>query len=298
MKIIKVQPQGYCGGVIHAINIVKELRKNNPDTPIYIWGLLVHNEYVMQALKLINVITLLQTDDKIASCLQNLPKGYVVTTAHGTTSNIINQIKKHGFIHVDATCSFVASVQEMIKKDLKKDYDIIYYGIENHPEVKSILALNHEHIHPIYSTHDIDQLSIDNPQLVAYTQTTVQQVKVWQIFEKLKAKYPQILLHNEICPATFQRQEKLRQVMGLADVVIIVGDVHSNNTNSLVQLVASYHLPYFLVAMSKDLDIKSLQKYQTLVLISGTSTPLSIVNNIEKSLKKGEVIPLNYAAIL
>ena len=147
-KIITVKPQGYCGGVLKAIETAKQTRIKYPDQKITILGNLVHNQYVKKALESYNIFTIEDKTKTRLELLDQIQEGIVIFTAHGISPKVKEKAEKKGLIFVDASCPFVLQTQKIVQQYLKKDYTIFYIGKNKHPEAEAIYSLS-ENVHLI-----------------------------------------------------------------------------------------------------------------------------------------------------
>ncbi len=137
-----VKPQGYCGGVLKAINIAKQTRKENPNTKITILGNLVHNKYVKEALSYYQIDTIENKDKTRFELLDDIDSGIVIFTAHGISPQVRTKAKSKGLICIDASCPFVLQTQKIVKEYLELGYSIFYIGKNKHPEAESIYTMD------------------------------------------------------------------------------------------------------------------------------------------------------------
>ena len=280
MEIINIKPQSYCFGVLDAINLAKNLRQNNPNSPIYIWGLLVHNQFVADALKHHNVITLERDKTKMLEILKTLEKGYVITSAHGISEQEISIIIQAGHRHIDATCLVIKNVMEIIKKELNQGHEIIYFGERNHPEMLAIGAIDPNKIHLVFETNDIANLNVKDSSPLFTNQTTLVHASIVPFYHELIKRIPNARLLNEICDATRLRQEALIKNLDQGDVVLIVGDKKSNNTKKLFEIAKAKIIDTYLVGSIKDVDFEWFKDKSKLLITAGASTPPFLVKQI------------------
>jgi 4-hydroxy-3-methylbut-2-enyl diphosphate reductase len=297
MEIVNIRPQSYCFGVLDAINLAKNLRINNPNKPIYIWGLLVHNKFVAEGLLAHNIITLERNQLSMYQDLKTLPSGYVITSAHGISEIEINTIIKAGHRHVDATCSVIKDVMEIIKKELNAGHEIIYFGEYNHPEMLAIGSIDKQKIHLVVSHDDIDKLVIKDKEPLFTNQTTLVHSSIIPFYYKLTKKYPKARLLNEICDATKQRQEALIAKLDDGDIVLIVGDYKSNNTKKLFEIAKEKINDSYLVSSLEDVKNEWFVNKKKLLITAGASTPPFLVKQIIDKLN-GIDVNLDYKRII
>lgn len=286
MEIIKITPQGFCLGVIKAIQIINEaLDDPNLKKPIYMYGGLVHNKHIINAYKDKGVV--------IVDDISNIYEGTIVITAHGVSDKIINLIKERNLGLINTTCKYVYKTHNLIKKKISEGYEVVFYGKQNHPETKGILGID-DKIILIESLEDIDKLNINSYKIIFTTQTTMSYIDVLEIIKKLKERYPHIDTYEDVCNATKSRQNALiKQVQG-CDLCIVVGDPKSNNTNKLKEVCLKYtSVPAIMIENITDLKNYDLSVYKKIAITAGASTPPRIVEEVIKGIKEN-----NFESIL
>ncbi len=273
VKIIKFIPQGYCKGVIKAIKKINTLLQNNDmPKPYYMYGKLVHNTHVTDAYESLGI--------KIINDYQNITKGTIIITAHGLSQLEKQNILSRGLAIVDTTCSEVLKIEQNIKKKIQEGFQILYYGKLNHPECKSIMSIS-DNIVLITSPKDIDFLKISDKDIYFTSQTTMSYVDLLEIVNILKSKYKNIIFDINICNASKTRQEAVMKKAGECDIVIIVGDKSSNNTNKLKELCETKCLKKcYLIENIEDLEAITFEDNMTIGITAGASTPNKLVDNI------------------
>ena len=287
MEIIEIEPFGFCGGVLTALNLVKQLRQAEPETPIYIWGPLVHNTLVVQALVGLKVQTLDASQD-IAVELKQLPHGYVVTSAHGISEAIITAIKAAGFKHLDATCEIIKQMHYQIRQELQRNHEVVFFGTANHPELKAVLSLDAVHIHALTNEQDLNKLQLKDASPALFSQTTMV-AATWQgLAEKLLRKYPKARLMSGVCQATTQRQQALQAMLPKLDGVVVIGDKTSNNGSNLAKIARDAGVIVAFINEAKQLNLQKFQALNKVAVVSATSTPKAIVQQIVAYLKTGQ----------
>lgn len=280
MEIIKVTPRGYCKGVTRAIRLAKETAQQYPDKDIYILGMLVHNQFVMQALKELNIHTIDDKSKTRMELLDLIPSGSVVIfTAHGVSPDVKKKATERGFISIDASCPDVVKTQELVIEMLDKNYEILYIGKEHHPEAEAITSLSN-HVHLITKVTDVDLLSLSSKLIFVTNQTTMSIFDIDTIFKHIKELYPSAMFSEEICNATRIRQQAIanldtRQV----DVLYVVGDKHSNNSNRLAQIAKEKGIQkVYLIDDVLDISNDQLKDAKCVAVTSGASTPTYLTN--------------------
>ena len=284
MEIKRVVPSGYCKGVVNAINIVKKTKEQYPNENIYILGMIVHNTYVSKQMEDLGVITLEDPNLSKEELLDTIDKGVVIFTAHGISDKIKQKALDKGLICVDASCVDVLKNKDLIKSYLDKGYDVVYFGKKNHPEAEAILSLSNN-IHLVSNISDIDNLNISNDNLFITNQTTMSYLEVEDMLKLIKDKYPTCIIQKEICNATSSRQLAITNIKD-GDVLYVVGDVKSNNTNKLKEIGSKYFKKVFLISNYKEINKKDLVNENKIYVTAGASTPPILIDEVIDYLSK------------
>lgn len=284
MEIKRVVPSGYCKGVVNAINIVKKTKEQYPNENIYILGMIVHNSYVSKQMEDLGVITLEDPNLSKEELLDTIDKGVVIFTAHGISDKIKQKALDKGLICVDASCVDVLKNKDLIKSYLNKGYDVVYFGKKKHPEAEAILSLSNN-IHLVSNISDIDNLNISNDNLFITNQTTMSYLEVEDMLKLIKDKYPTCIIQKEICNATSSRQLAITNIKD-GDVLYVVGDVKSNNTNKLKEIGSKYFKKVFLISNYKEINKKDLVNENKIYVTAGASTPPILIDEVIDYLSK------------
>ena len=286
MEVIKINPRGYCYGVVDAMVIARNaaLDKTLP-RPIYILGMIVHNKHVTDAFEQEGIITLDGENRK--DIIEQVEKGTVIYTAHGVSPEIREIARRKGLVAIDATCPDVTVTHDLIREKSAEGYDIIYIGKKGHPEPEGAIGVAPDHVHLVQSMKDIDNLQLDNKKILVTNQTTMSQWDVAFLMEKIQEKFPYVEVHKEICLATQVRQEAVAQQAGDADLLIVVGDPMSNNSNRLTQVsVEIASTPSYRIGDISELKIEWLMDIDKVAVTAGASTPTPIVKEVIAFLEK------------
>lgn len=285
MKINKIEPQGYCGGVVRALKIMdKTLADSSLPKPIYCLGSVIHNSHVMDHYTDLGIITI---EDKGLSRLELLDKideGTVIFSAHGVSPLVYEKAKNKGLTIIDATCPMVLTVHKRMLKHLEDGYECIYIGTDRHPECEGVLGIS-DKIHFVGSTNDVLNLNINSDKIYVTNQTTLSMYDIKLIFDELKKKYPNIEIDDKICDATTARQTAMYN-QPACDLCIIVGDPKSSNTKKLYKVskeIAGKNTVF--VEDLNMLDKSILDNVNTVNISSGASTPPYLVDEIIDYLK-------------
>ncbi|RIW31027.1 4-hydroxy-3-methylbut-2-enyl diphosphate reductase [Bacillus salacetis] len=280
MKVKKITPRGYCYGVVDAMVIARNaaLDKSLP-RPIYILGMIVHNKHVTDAFEEEGIITLDGKNRK--EILDQVNEGTVIFTAHGVSPAVKKLAKDKGLVTLDATCPDVTRTHELIREKEAEGFDVIYIGKKGHPEPEGAVGVAPEIVHLVETMEDVDKLDIKNERIIVTNQTTMSQWDVADVMEKVKERYPHAEAHKEICLATQVRQEAVAEQAGEADVLIVVGDPKSNNSNRLAQVSEEVAgTKAYRIADISELEVDWIRDAELVAVTAGASTPTPIVKEV------------------
>ena len=252
-EIVLANPRGFCAGVVRAIDIVeKSLEKYNE--PVYVRHQVVHNKRVVEGLEKKGV--------KFVKEVSEIPDNAVaIFSAHGVSSEVENEAKSRDFMYFDATCPLVTKVHLEVQKHAKKGRDIILIGHRGHPEVVGTLGRHPKNsgtnIYLIETREDIDKLKVNSDSLAYVTQTTLSVDETQELIDVLKKKFPKIIgpSADDICYATQNRQDAVKQLSLECEVVLVIGSKTSSNSNRLKELAEKCGTKSFLI---DDTNISSL----------------------------------------
>ena len=284
MKVTKITPRGYCYGVVDAMVIARNaaLDKSLP-RPIFILGMIVHNKHVTDAFEQDGIITL--DGPNRLDILNQVESGTVIFTAHGVSPEVRELARKKGLVSIDATCPDVTVTHTLIEEKTAEGYDIIYIGKKGHPEPEGAVGVAPDRVHLVQTVADIEALEIANDKLLVTNQTTMSQWDVMSLMQTLTLKFPTIEVHEEICLATQVRQEAVANQAGATDLLIVVGDPRSNNSNRLTQVSEEIAgTPSYRIADLSELKLEWLEGVENVAVTAGASTPTPIVKEVIKFL--------------
>ena len=276
-QILLISPRGFCAGVTRAIDTVVEvLAKFGP--PVYVKHEIVHNKHVIDDLKAKGAIFIEDINDA------PIDKP-LVFSAHGVAKNILDTAKQMNKYVVDATCPLVTKVHVQAIKFYNLNYKIILIGHKNHPEVEGTLGqLPAGGIVLIENLDDIQNLKFENEDKLAYvTQTTLSVDDTKEIIDALKKKFPHIKSSpkEDICYATTNRQNAIKDYAHECDSFIVVGSKNSSNSNRLVEVAKKSGCDLsVLLENASNLNIDNYKNHQTIGLSSGASVPDILVQDV------------------
>lgn len=280
MEVIKIAPRGYCYGVVDAMVLARRAAQN-PDLPrpIYILGMIVHNHHVTDAFEDEGIITL--DGENRLEILKQVDKGTVIFTAHGVSPEVRRVAKEKGLTTIDATCPDVTKTHDIIREKKAEGYHIVYVGKKGHPEPEGAIGVAPDVVHLVESMEDLEQLDLQADKILATNQTTMSQWDVNNLMKKIVEKYPQTEIYNEICLATQVRQEAVAKQATDADLLIVVGDPRSNNSNRLVQVSKEVAgTPGHRIANLSELNLEWLKGVKKVAVTAGASTPTPITKKV------------------
>ena len=284
-KEIKLaNPRGFCAGVDRAIDIVNKAL-DIYGAPVYVKHEVVHNKIVVNNLKKKGAIFVENIDEIPDNSL-------VIFSAHGVSSEVEETTKSRNLNYFDATCPLVTKVHMEVIKHAKANRDIILIGHEGHPEVEGTMGRHvnskNSTIYLVQDEKDARNLQIENTRDIALvTQTTLSVDETIAIIDILKNRFPNINLpkKDDICYATQNRQDAVKQLALESDYIIVVGSKNSSNSNRLKELAEKCGCKSKLIDEFADLDLEELSSYSNISITAGASAPESRVVEIAKSLE-------------
>ena len=289
-EIVLANPRGFCAGVDRAIDIVeKSLEKY--DEPVFVRHQVVHNKRVVESLEKKGV--------KFVKEVSEIPDNAVaIFSAHGVSSEVEDEAKSRDFMYFDATCPLVTKVHLEVQKHARKGRDIVLIGHKGHPEVVGTLGRHPKDsgtdIYLIETKEDIEKLEINSDSLAYVTQTTLSVDETTEIIEVLKNRFPNIIgpSADDICYATQNRQDAVKQLSLECEVVLVIGSKTSSNSNRLKELAEKCGTKSFLIDDKKDIKIDELKYATSVGIAAGASAPEDIVQEVISYL-----IPLGYSHV-
>ncbi|VTX65863.1 4-hydroxy-3-methylbut-2-enyl diphosphate reductase [uncultured Aggregatibacter sp.] len=284
MKIILANPRGFCAGVDRAISIV-ELALEIHGAPIYVRHEVVHNRFVVNGLRERGAIFVEE--------LSEVPDGAIVIfSAHGVSQAVRQEAKDRNLKVFDATCPLVTKVHMQVARASKKGTKAILIGHKGHPEVEGTMGQygNQEGgIYLIESIEDIANLPVShNDDLTFMTQTTLSLDDTAETISALKEKYPAIQgpHKNDICYATTNRQQAVRELAKQSDLVVVVGSKNSSNSNRLAELASRMGVVSKLIDDPNDIQPDWFNGVQTIGVTAGASAPEELVQSVIARMKE------------
>ena len=263
-------PRGFCAGVDRAIDIV-EMALEVFGAPIYVRHEIVHNRHVVEALRAKGAV--------FVDELSGVPEGaHVIFSAHGVSPAVRRDAEQRGLKAMDATCPLVTKVHLEALRYAKKGYTIVLVGHRTHVEVQGTLGEAPEHIVVVEDTAEAEALQVPDPEKVAYiTQTTLSVDDCRAIVDVLRRRFPQISepAKDDICYATQNRQNAVKELAKRARVILVVGAPTSSNANRLVEVAAQHGATAYLIESPEDIRDEWIEG--DVGITAGASTPEHVV---------------------
>jgi 4-hydroxy-3-methylbut-2-en-1-yl diphosphate reductase len=280
MDVIKISPRGYCYGVVDAMALAMQTAKNlDLPRPVYILGMIVHNAHVTEYFEKEGIVTL--DGPNRLDILDQVEKGTIIFTAHGVSPEVRKRAREKGLTVVDATCPDVTKTHDLIKEKTAEGYHVVYIGKKGHPEPEGAVGVAPGRVHLIEKLEEIDSLQLDDSRIIITNQTTMSQWDIKHIMSKLLERFPKAEIHNEICLATQVRQEAVAEQAKDADLVLVVGDPRSNNSNRLAQVSEEIAgVKAYRIADLGELKREWLVPVRRVAVTSGASTPTPITKEV------------------
>ena len=286
MEIIRAKHMGFCFGVAGAINICQKVlnNQNNSGKKIYILGMLVHNEYVVNSLEKQGFITI--NEEELLSHKDTLKENdIVIIRAHGTSKKIFEILEERKVKIYDATCVFVTQIRKTLVEMEKKGYDILFIGDKNHPEVKGIISFGNK-VTICEDLEELKSITLDSSKnYCLLTQTTLNKKKLEKIKSYLENNYQNVKILDKVCGATQVRQEAVEDLAKNVDMLIVIGGKTSSNTKKLYDISVSFNPNTYLIQDENDLKKEWFEGKEKIGITAGASTPEEIVIKIENQIR-------------
>ena len=279
MDITLAQPRGFCAGVVRAIEIV-ERALDIYQHPIYVLHEIVHNTYVVNDLKKRGAV--------FVETLDEVPLGAIcIFSAHGVATTIVKDAKQRQLEVIDATCPLVTKVHSQAQRYAKKGFEIIIIGHPGHPEVEGTRGSVEGIVHVLSTVEEVKDLHIKDSERVAYvTQTTLSVDDTRDVIQALTARFSKI--HgpdlSDICYATQNRQNAVRQLAVDIDVLLVVGSNNSSNSNRLREVGEQAKIPSYLIENANDLRDEWFINKPKVGITAGASAPEILIDQVLEGL--------------
>lgn len=282
-KIILAKPRGFCAGVNRAIDIVNQAL-DKYGSPLYVRHEIVHNHHVVNDFKNRGVV--------FVEDLNDVPdNACVIFSAHGTDPQVIEAAKARGLKFIDAVCPLVTKVHNEIEKAVLEDKTVVYIGHKGHQEVVGSMGHAPNNIVLVEKVEDVDQLDpeLDKNGINVCTQTTLSVDDTLDIVARLKERFNNIDFPkaDDICYATQNRQDAVKELVKVCDHILIIGSKNSSNTLRLLELAQNLDLAAELVPDPDDYELSDALNGKIVGISSGASAPESLVETLVNKLQVG-----------
>ncbi|MEB2346484.1 MAG: 4-hydroxy-3-methylbut-2-enyl diphosphate reductase [Deltaproteobacteria bacterium] len=280
MKVLLASPRGFCAGVDRAIEIVEQcLERFGP--PVYVRHEIVHNRHVVETLRAKGAVFVEDPAEAPAGAL-------LVFSAHGVSPAVRAAAAARGLRVIDATCPLVTKVHVEAQRFAREGFEIVLVGHAGHVEVEGTMGQAPERMHLVESVDDVARLQVGDPtRLACLTQTTLSVDDTREILAALAARFPAIRLprKDDICYATQNRQNAVKQLTGEAELVLVVGAPESSNSNRLVEIANRSGARGYLVQSARDIDPAWLAGVRCVAVTAGASAPEVLVQEVVARLR-------------
>ena len=281
MHVLLSNPRGFCAGVDRAIDVV-ELALQRFGAPVYVRHEIVHNRHVVEDLRAKGAIFV--EDPSL------VPEGsLLIYSAHGVSPAVREAAVARGLRTIDATCPLVTKVHLEATRHARDDFEIIMVGHAGHVEVEGTMGQAPERMHLVETVEDVQRLQVRNPErLACVTQTTLSVDDTADVMAALKERFPAIELprKDDICYATQNRQNAVKQLADEAQLVIVVGAPTSSNSNRLVEIAQKVGVAAHLVEDAGDLREEWLDGVACIAVTAGASAPELLVEGVVERLRE------------
>jgi 4-hydroxy-3-methylbut-2-enyl diphosphate reductase len=285
MNIQLANPRGFCAGVDRAIDIVNRAL-DVFGSPIYVRHEVVHNKFVVENLRKRGAVFVEELDEVPDDCI-------VIFSAHGVSQAVRKEADARGLKVFDATCPLVTKVHIEVARYSKQGRECILIGHKGHPEVEGTMGqYDGRQGGEIYLVEDEEQantLAVSNPGKLSYvTQTTLSMDDTARVIDTLRARFPEIQgpRKDDICYATQNRQDAVKQLAAHCDLVLVVGSPNSSNSNRLCELAQRMGAESYLLDRAGDIDSSWLQGKTRIGVTAGASAPEVLVKEVIEELQR------------
>ena len=283
MKVILANPRGFCAGVDRAIAIVERaLEVFGP--PIYVRHEVVHNRFVVDGLRSRGAVFVDELEEVPGDAI-------VIFSAHGVPQTVQEEAKARGLRVFDATCPLVTKVHLEVARHAVAGRECVLIGHAGHPEVEGTLGQYDRPggMYLVETPGDVERLEVRNPDDLAFvTQTTLSMDDAARVIDALRARFPRIRgpKNDDICYATQNRQDAVKELAGRCDVILVVGSPNSSNSNRLRELAENRGTPAYLVDNAGEIRSEWLAGCEVVGVTAGASAPEVLVEGVIGHLRR------------
>ena len=280
MKVYLGTPRGFCAGVVRAIEIVENAIEKF-GAPIYIKHEIVHNKYVVQALGRKGAITVEDVDE--------IPNGSsVIFSAHGSPPSDFDIAKQRDLRVIDATCPLVTKVHNEAKKYKSDGRRVVYVGHAGHQETKGTMGQMPMHLLDDENSSEIPDWDKSSPVAVL-TQTTLSKDDTDKSVKMIKNKFDDVVIRNDICYATTNRQDAVKRMCKLVDLILVIGSENSSNCKRLTEVARARNIESYRIGSAEEILDEWIVGVDKIGITSGASTPEDLVNEVVAKLKPDDI---------
>ena len=286
MRVYLGVPRGFCAGVVRAIDVV-ELALERFGPPVYVKHQIVHNPYVVKSLEDKGAITIEDVSE--------IPQGStVVFSAHGSPPEDFDKAKSQDLHVIDATCPLVTKVHNEAHKYAREGRNLILVGHRGHQEVKGTMGQQPMYLVDDRDGEDLPDWDPDTPVTVL-TQTTLSVDDTLRSIEEIQGVFPNVIVRNDLCYATTNRQLAVKELCRWVDLVLVIGAPNSSNCNRLRDVAEAHGVTAYLINGPEELDPTWLEGVENIGITSGASTPEPLVESVIGAISPEEVVPIKGA---
>jgi len=275
MEVLLANPRGFCAGVTRAIVTVEQALEKF-GAPVYVRHEVVHNRFVCDGLRAKGAIFI---ED-----VREVPLGSVlVFSAHGVPKSVQQEAEARGCQIFDATCPLVTKVHLEVKRMHERGREVVMIGHQGHPEVEGTMGQCESGIYLVENIADVEKLQVKTPETISFvTQTTLSPGDVHEIVDHLREIFPNISgpKKDDICYATQNRQNAVRQLAAVSDLVLVVGSPNSSNSRRLCEVAASMGVEAYLVDSAAEIEAEWLAGKTRVGVSAGASAPEKLVSEV------------------
>ena len=280
MKVYLGTPRGFCAGVVRAIEIVENAIEKF-GAPIYIKHEIVHNKYVVQALGRKGAITVEDVDE--------IPNGSsVIFSAHGSPPSDFDIAKQRNLRVIDATCPLVTKVHNEAKKYRSEGRKVGYVGHAGHQETKGTMGQMPMHLLDDENSSEIPDWDKSSP-IAVLTQTTLSKDDTDKSVKIIKNKFDNVVIRNDICYATTNRQDAVKRMCKLVDLILVIGSENSSNCKRLTEVARARNIESYRIGSAEEILDEWIVGVDKIGITSGASTPEDLVNEVVAKLKPDDI---------
>ena len=275
MKVKLASNYGFCFGVKRAIKIAEEYKNSSTMGP------LIHNKDEINRLQKDYKVGLYRKLDEVKD------NDTVIIRTHGIPKDDLKELKQQNAKIINATCPFVTTPQQIVKKMSNEKYSILIFGDADHPEVKGVQSYgeDQEDVHIVLEPSDLDEIIFKQNKIATIAQTTKKKEKYLEIVNSLILKNKEVRVFNTICDATFENQDAARELSKEVDVMVVIGGKNSSNTKQLHSISKENCEDSYLIENETEIDLSWLKNKKLCGITAGASTPDWIIQQVVEKIE-------------